>query len=639
MADTSLIFNIIAKDQTKGGFDKIKTGAAAAGLAIGAVLMSGIGTAIEKGKLDAKLAAQLGATPAQAKEIGKLSGKVYADGFGEDMAGVSMAIKSAATNGLVDMKNVSAKASQDTIKNLLTVGTVLEEDTDRVSSAVSQMLRTGLAKSSEEAMDILVTATQKGVNKSQDLLDTVNEYGTQFRKLGLSGKQSMGLLSQAIQAGARDSDTAADALKEFSIRAIDGSKLTAQSYKQLGLDGQLMGKNVARGGDFANEALDITLEKLRGIKDPVKQAQIATGLFGTKAEDLGKALFAMNPSLAAKQMGDLAGSTSAAAKTASSGVAGWSTLGRQFQMALVDTLNKALPAVNAVFGFMQRNSSWIKPIAIGITALAVAIAVASAATAAWNVVLALSPITWIVIGIGALIAVIVLVATKTRFFQTVWGGVWGFLKAIGGWFAGPFVQFFVGGWHGILSAFGWARNAVMAVVGFIKAYYVGLWNGFSSMVTKTINAGVRLVGWITSMPGKVRGALSGMFNGLWSGFRANVNRLIGGWNRLQFSIGGGSFAGISFPSVSFGTPNIPYMASGGMIRSDGLLFGHAGETITKKAQVTRTGPGAGSGGGGSGGATITINGSNAKVIRVLLELLREGIRDQGGDPVKVLTAR
>jgi hypothetical protein len=50
-----------------------------------------------------------------------------------------------------------------------------------------------------------------------------------------------------------------------------------------------------------------TLAKLRDIKDPIKQGAIATELFGTKAEDLGKALFALDPSTAVQSLGKVTG--------------------------------------------------------------------------------------------------------------------------------------------------------------------------------------------------------------------------------------------------------------------------------------------------------------------------------------------
>src|SRR5690606_5219995 len=131
--------------------------------------------------------------------------------------------RSAWQNGLV-AEDASAAELEKVTNRVANLSLVMEEGAGRVSAAVSQMLRTGLVESAEEGFDLLQRGVEQGVNKSQDLLDTFNEYGTQFRAIGLRGPQAMGLLSQAIRAGARDSDVAADAIKEFAIRAIDGSK-------------------------------------------------------------------------------------------------------------------------------------------------------------------------------------------------------------------------------------------------------------------------------------------------------------------------------------------------------------------------------------------------------------------------------
>lgn len=632
MADTSLIFNIIARDKTSGTFDKIKAGAAVAGAAIGAVLMSGVAAAIEKGRLDNKLAAQLGATPGQAKMLGKLSGQVYAQGFGEDLPQVNAAIKAAAQNGLIDIKTASAETAAVATKNLLTVGSTLEEDSDRVSSAISQMLRTGLAKNSQDAMDLLVKGTQLGINKSQDLLDTMNEYGTQFRKLGIDGPAAMGLMSQAIKAGARDSDTAADALKEFSIRAVDGSKTAANGYKLLGLDAKDMTAQMAKGGDMAGEGLNTVLERLRAIKDPVKQNAAAVALFGTKAEDLGGALFAMNLDTAKDQMNGYKGATDRASATAAAGVASWGNLGRQFQMAIIDKLNMMLPVANKVFGFFERNSQWLGPLATGLGVLGLAIGVVTAAQWAWNAALAISPVTWIIAGIVALVAVIVIVATKTRFFQTIWGAVWGFMKGVGAWFAGPFAGFFVALWNKLVSGFNNVKNKLTSAVNFIKAVFMAWVNLHVTIVKKIISGATTIVNFVRGMPGKIRGALSSMFSPLWNGFRGFLNRIIGGWNSLHFGIPGFSFAGISVPGVNIGVPRIPYLAKGGTVLEQGLAFIHRGETVTPAAKVTPY-----RSGGDGGHATITLKSDGSRLMNLLLEILREAIRERGGDPVKVLS--
>lgn len=635
MTDTSLIFNIFARDKTSAALGQIKNAFALGGAAIGAALMVGVQGAIEKGKLDAKLSAQLGATPAQAKEIGKLSGEVYAQGFGADMPAVSAAIKSAAENGLVSVEKISSDTSKAAVKNLLTVGDMLEEDSARVSSAVSQMLRTGLAQNAEQAMDLLVKATQNGVNKSQDLLDTMNEYGTQFRKLGLSGPHAMGLLSQAIKAGARDSDTAADAIKEFSIRAVDGSKTSIAGFKALGLNAKDMMANFGKGGDIAAESFNTVLQKLRGIEDPVKRSQVAVALFGTKAEDLGDALYAMNLDGAKQMMNGFQGATAKAGQTAVTGAARLDVFKRQVQGALIEKLGQAVPYIEATFGWMQRNQAWLQPLAIGLGIIGAAIGVVTIAQWAWNAALALSPVTWIVIAVAALVAIIVLVATKTKFFQTIWQAVWGFMKGVGAWFAGPFANFFVQLWQKIVRAFNGIKSGIGTAINWVKARFTD-WRNNVQQVTNWIILGVaKVLTFVRSAPGKVAGALKNMFAPLWNGFKAVINRVISGWNRLSFRIPTINVLGMKMGGGTIGVPNIPHLASGaGMVRQSGLAVIHRGESITPAARVTPYRSTS-----GEGGSTLTIRGDGSRTAAFLLELLREAIRDLGGDPVKVLTPR
>lgn len=75
-----------------------------------------------------------------------------------------------------------------------------------------------------------------------------------------------------------------------------------------------------------------------------------------------------------------------------------------------------------------------------------ATAVATAAQWLWNAAMSANPIALVVIGIAALVAAIIWVATKTTWFQTIWKITWDGLKQIGRWFAGPFTDFFKAAW-------------------------------------------------------------------------------------------------------------------------------------------------------------------------------------------------
>ena len=299
-----------AVGEVTSNLDKLKTVgagiAATAGAAIGAALMGAISDYMEQGQIVGRLAASLGETPAEAQRYGKLAGKLYADAIVEDFQSAADTIGAVMGSGLVPA-DATNKQIESISRKVADLANTFDQDLPAVTNAATQLIRTGLAKNADEAFDLITKGFTSSANKADDFLDTINEYGTQFRKAGVDGSQAIGLLNQAIRAGARDSDIAADAIKEFSIRAVDGSKSTASGFKSLGLNADDMAKKFAKGGKTANGVLDLTLDKLRKVKDPVKQSQIAVELFGTQAEDLGQALFAMDPSKAVNALGQVGG--------------------------------------------------------------------------------------------------------------------------------------------------------------------------------------------------------------------------------------------------------------------------------------------------------------------------------------------
>lgn len=574
LADLLIEIGVSAKEiakgtkEVEGKLDKtwkgIGVGAGLAGAAIGAALMAGIDQVIETSKTTALLGAQLGGGEEFASAMGKNAGAVYAKGVADSMDEAAGAIKDAWQNNLIS-DDASDEAIQAVGNKLIALGKTTESSSKEVSIAVSQMLRNGLVKSADEAFDVIQRGVEQGVNKSDDLLDTFNEYGTQFRKLGLDGPTALGLLSQGLQGGARDADTVADALKELSIRAIDGSKTTAAGFEALGLNGKEMGAAFAKGGDDAALALSDTLEALKKIQDPTKRSQAAVALFGTKAEDLGDALYSLDLGDAASGLGKVAGAADRAGKTLEeSAGAKLESFKRKAQGALVEQLAKAVPYLEALAKWMEKNSDVVTVLAYAFGALAIALGIAAIAQWAMNSALLASPITWIIVGILLVVAGIVLLATKTKFFQTVWAAVWGFMKAVGAWFAGPFAGFFVMLWQKIVA---FAKGVYAAV-----KWYFGMWatifttlkNAALAAVTWLINKFVSFVNYIRDIPGRVRGALSSMWDGLKSGFRAAINWVIGKWNSLRFTIPKFDVLGMSFGGGSIGVPSIPKLADGGV---------------------------------------------------------------------------
>jgi phage-related minor tail protein len=305
-----------------GKFGKLKGVLAGMGAAVVAALplaaIAGFNKGLDEIANRAKTAASMGLTGADAAKAGKLAGDLYVNGFGESTAETGQIVKRVHDDlnmsvNAVDFKPVANKVA--------TISKVMDQDIGGTTKAVSNLLRNGLASNANEALDIVAAGFTHGVDKSEDFLDTLNEYGTQFRKLGLNGAAATGILSQGLKGGARDADLVADALKEFSIRAVDGSATTAQGFKAIGLNASDMSKRIGKGGKSASDALQLTMDKLRGIKDPVKQSQAAVALFGTQSEDLGKALYSIDPSKAVDSLGKVKGAAQQMSDTMSKNAA------------------------------------------------------------------------------------------------------------------------------------------------------------------------------------------------------------------------------------------------------------------------------------------------------------------------------
>jgi hypothetical protein len=576
LADLLIKIGIDAKGVDKGSSDvegklsktwkKIGAGAAAGGAAIGVALLAGIASGLESEVATDKLAAQLGATGPEAEKLGMQAGNLYKKGLGDSMETVSSALGAVKTS----FADLGEDAIEPVTEKILNMAKAFEIETTRAAQVAGQAVTSGLAKDATTALDLLTSAMQKvPAAVREDLLDAVDEYGPFMTSLGITGERAFGMLVKSAEKGMYGIDKTGDALKEFGIRATDMSKASKAGYDLLGMSQEKMTAELLKGGDAGAEAFDTIIDGLLSMKDPVAQSQAALALFGTPLEDLGVTeipKFLSGLRKVPDGMDDAAGAADRLGATLNDNAATkLEAFKRQAQAALVEQLAKAIPYIEATFGWLQKNSAWVTPLAVGLGVLAAAIGLVVLATKAWGIALAVTPIGWIIIGITAFVALIVYLATKTRFFQTIWEHVWSVLKAIGSWFAGPFADFFKRGWSNLVSQFTAAKNNITGKINLLKTAFLIYWTTYSKIIGWIVKRGGEMVSFFIKMPGRVKGALSGMFNGLWTGFRSVVNKLIGGWNRLDFTIGGGSFAGISFPSATFGTPNIPYLEHGGIV--------------------------------------------------------------------------
>ncbi|MFB7594288.1 phage tail tape measure protein [Streptomyces sp. NPDC056160] len=401
---------------------KLKAGVAGVAVAGGALFAAGFAEAVEQDKATAKLGASLGLSEKDTARAGKIAGRVYASGYGESIDQVDESLKNLQRNGVAAL-SAPRKQLVGLSKDALALADVFDADVADSTKAVGKLMSTGLVKNAKAGFDLLTAGFQSGADQAGDLIDTVNEYSTQWRKAGISGATAIGLINQGLKNGARDGDLVADSIKEFSIRAVDGSTTTAAGFKMLGLSADDMASKFAKGGKSANGVLQLTLDRLRGIKDPVKQAQAATSLFGTQAEDLGRALYSLDPSTAAAGLGKVGGAAGRMGKqlhnTAANDVEvfkrqalqGLANFASKYALpalrdtgkflityvlpptrtvggALVDYLVPAAKSVGSAFaatgGWLRKYGAWLIPVGVavvGLTAVLSAQAIATGITA------------------------------------------------------------------------------------------------------------------------------------------------------------------------------------------------------------------------------------------------------------------
>lgn len=620
-------------DRAKTGMGKMKDHAERAGPLAGAALAAGIGAGLMGGMdLDAargRLSAQLG-DPELAARVGAAAGDVYGRGFGQSATEAMDAARAVMQSGLLD-PDADAAVIEDITAKAMTLANTFDMDVTQATRAAGQMIKTGLAGDAAEAMDLLTRGAQLTGDQAGDLTDTFSEYGTQFRKLGLDGAEAMGLMVQGVKAGARDIDTVADALKEFAIRGADGSKASAEGFALIGLNAEKMTAKIAAGGPAARDALGEVLERIQAMKDPTEREAAAVALFGTKAEDLQAALGGLDLDTAAAGLGDVAGASDKAGKaleeTASQKLASFK---REVQAALVDKLAAAIPMIEKTFGWLSENSGWITPLATGLGIFAAAIYGIVTAMKIWTVVQTImnltlwtSPITWIVLGVVALVAAIVYLATQTQFFQTIWEGLGAALKWV--------IDWIVDGWK-------WAIDKVVGAGKLWWKVFSGVYGSIIDGAKKAINwVGDKIswfVGFVKSLPGKIGRAASGLFDSFKDSFRGAINWIIGKWNGLSFTIPSVSIPGLgSIGGATLSTPDIPYLAKGGNITGAGLaVVGDAGPELLKLPKGAQVQPLTGrdrASAGDPGAVEATLKG----VFRIsggdLVAVLREQVRLKG----------
>lgn len=539
---------------------KLKGSGAVMGLAAG-VVAAGVGAALSNGLMqgmdfadaNAHLSAGLGLTEGESARLGGIAGHLYSQAYGESVADVSNTVGQVVSS-IDGMRGATSTTVEAMTAKFLNFNSAFEIDTERATQVVGQMFKSGLVKDANEGMDLLTAAMQRVPAAVRgDILDAVDEYGPFMAQLGIVGSDAMGLLVEGSKKGMYGIDKAGDAVKEFTIRSTDMSKASKVGYDAIGANQTEMTRKILKGGSSAKEAFGSIVSDLLKIKDPAAQSQAALALFGTPLEDLGTGQipkFLKSLEKTGDGLKDTAGAAERmGAKVNGSPKVAWEQMSHTWDSIVGKLGQQLLPALEAVMGFLNTNPAVLTGVAIALGFLALGFVGVTIATWAMNTALLANPITWIILGIVALIAVIVALAMNwdavIKWISGVWGGFVSWLteglNGLAAWWAGVwdgFLGMLSDAWGGIMAFIGGIPGAILAFFAGVGQWLldvghnllVGLATGialgflavvyfFTQFPTDLLNLLVGAVSWLVKTGGDI---LAGLGAGIAAGWVAVV---------------------------------------------------------------------------------------------------------------------
>lgn len=293
------------------------------------------------------------------------------------------------------------------------------------SSRTASALMKNFGVTAEEAYNLIVIGAQNGANKNGDLLDVLNEYSAQYSALGLSAEEFMSSLVDGAEAGVFSVDKVGDAVKEFNIRAKDGSDTTAEAFELLGMNADTMSDKFAAGGETARTAFFEVVNALNEMDDPMQKNAAAVGLFGTMYEDLEASILPVLANIegGTLNMTDALGTVSEEAQSMGDR---WQQAGNSITTAFSTAISPAAEAAsNTLAGFVESIGEFLgehPAVTKALTAIGVGVgvvvagfalytagsAIATAATALFGTTLsaAIWPITAIAAAVAAVTAAV-----------------------------------------------------------------------------------------------------------------------------------------------------------------------------------------------------------------------------------------
>ena len=412
-------------------------------------------------------------------------------------AGMSMQVTSEAIGLLTNKGFSAAQASMD------------------LGHAITQMMApSAIAKKAMNDLGISFTDAQGNMKKFPDILRDLNQAldklnpAEKAQKLkamfGASGAQAILPLLDSVKNKTNDTKVSWDAYAKAQEKAAGSTKKSTQSLKDQANEMQKnVGSSIEQLGGNWESLRNKSMKSFQGVNGSLIQNANQIMQWATTSNSgiaqFTRGFIGLSPSIgtATTSVGLFLRNAKTIAGTLSGGITGISNF-IKVGVGIVQVASGAKTAT-AAFGALAESSK-----------------LASIAQWAFNSAILANPITWIVVGIAAVVAGLALFFTKTKTGQQMWSNFVSWLK--NAWQS--LVQVAQTVWNAIVQAFNTSVNAVKGAWNGISSFFSSLWQGIVQ-VTKSIWSGLtQFFSQIANTVRNVWNVLASFFSGLWTGIVA-----------------------------------------------------------------------------------------------------------------------
>jgi len=345
--------------------NKLVGGVIVGAVAAGAAAIVGLGvqafnTSSQINDVVNDLQAGLNVSREEAEALGEVAVNVFKNNFGDSIADAGAAVESVRAK----LGDLSKEEMQQVTEDAFKIRDAFDVDVaDSVAATSTLMKNFGLT--SKEATDFIAAGFQEGL--PDDFLDTINEYSTQFKETGATADQFFSVIKSGAAEGALGTDKAADMIKEFRLRILDGSKATEEAVENLfglgamDIEGGMTGFfDAIESGQISQiEAFDMIKNGLADVEDESTRMQLGVALMGTQFEDLGTQA-ALSIDITNTKMSDLAGATEALDAQYNNLGSMWEGFKRRALLGLRPVGDKLLEIGNRIMPRIQTAFDWFE---------------------------------------------------------------------------------------------------------------------------------------------------------------------------------------------------------------------------------------------------------------------------------------